>query len=148
MGTSEKPHIVLINVAWPEQFHAKVKQLLIEFKDVFAWSYQELKRIPRSICRHKIELTIDAHPSKQWPYWMNLNYAQKIRKDLDKLLDAQFIFPIEITQWLSPLVIVPKKNNKLHICVDHWKLNSQTKKDPFPSPFLDSILDTMAGHDM
>jgi hypothetical protein len=79
---------------------------------------------------------------------MNPNYAQRVREDLDKLLDTQFIFPIETTQWLLPLVIISKKNGKLHICVDYQKLNSQTKKDPFPLPFLDSILDTMVGHEM
>ncbi len=44
---------------------------------------------------------------------MNPNYAQKVRKYFDKLLDAQFIFPIKTTLWLSPLVIVPNKNGKL-----------------------------------
>jgi hypothetical protein len=44
---------------------------------------------------------------------MNPNYALKVREDLDKLLDVRFIYPTEITQWLSPLVIVPKKNGKL-----------------------------------
>jgi hypothetical protein len=44
---------------------------------------------------------------------MNPNYVQKVGKNFNKLLDAQFIFHIETTQWLSPLVIVPKKNDKL-----------------------------------
>jgi hypothetical protein len=79
---------------------------------------------------------------------MNPNYAQKVKEDLDKLLDSRFIFPIETTQWLSLLVIVPKKNNKLRICVDYQKLNSQTKKDTFPLLFLGSILDTIAKHKM
>jgi hypothetical protein len=79
---------------------------------------------------------------------MNPNYAQRIREDLDTLLDTQFIFPIETTQWLSPLVIVPKKNGKLHICANYQKLNSQTKKDPFPLPPLDSTLDIVVGHEM
>ncbi len=77
---------------------------------------------------------------------MNPNYAQRIRKGLNKLSDAQFIFPIEITQWLSPLVIVPKKNDKLCICVDYQKLNSQTNKDPFPLPHL--VLDIVVRHEM
>jgi hypothetical protein len=47
-----------------------------------------------------------------------------------------------------PLIIVPKKNGKLHICVDYQELNAQTKKDPFPLPFLDSVLDSMARHEM
>ncbi len=71
---------------------------------------------------------------------MNPNYALKVRKNLDKLLDVGFIYHIETTQWLSLLVIVLKKNGKLCICVDYRKLNAQSKKDPFPLPFLDSIL--------
>jgi hypothetical protein len=94
----------------------KVQQLLTEFKDVFARSCKKLKRIPRSICEHKIELTVDARPIKQQPYRMNPNYAHRVRKDLNKLLDARFIFPIETTQWLLPLVIISKKNGKLCIC--------------------------------
>jgi hypothetical protein len=43
---------------------------------------------------------------------------------------------------------VPKKNDKLRICVDYQKLNAQTKKDPFLLPFLDSILDLVVGHEM
>jgi hypothetical protein len=66
----------------------------------------------------------------------------KGQRNLDKLLDKPgFIYSIKTTQWLSPIVIVLKKNGKLHICVDYRKLNAQTKKDPFPLPFLDSILD-------
>jgi hypothetical protein len=87
-------------------------------------------------------------PIKQKKYRMNLNYALKVRKDLDKLLDVGFIYPIETTQWLSPLVIIPKKNGKLQICVDYHKLNAQTKKDPFPLPFLDLVLDYVARHEM
>jgi hypothetical protein len=67
---------------------------------------------------------------------------------LDKLLDIGFIYPIEITQWLFPLVIVPKKNGKLRICVDYHKLNAQTKKDSLSLPFLDSILDSIVGYEM
>ncbi len=40
VGINEEPHIMLVRFAIPEQFQVKVKQLLIEFKDVFAWSYK------------------------------------------------------------------------------------------------------------
>jgi hypothetical protein len=79
---------------------------------------------------------------------MNPNYAQRVRENLDKLLDAYFIFHIETTQWLSPLVIVPKKIKNLHICVHYWKLNSETKKHHFPLLFLDLVLDIVARHGM
>jgi hypothetical protein len=44
---------------------------------------------------------------------MNPNYALKVKKDLDKLFDVEFIYPIKTSQWLFPLIIVPKKNGKL-----------------------------------
>ncbi len=65
MDTSEEPCIVLVSAALCEQFQIEVKQLLIEFKDVFAWNYKELKGIPRLICEHKIELTANTCPIKQ-----------------------------------------------------------------------------------
>ncbi len=107
-----------------------------------------MKGILKEICEHKIQFMVDAQPIKQRKYRMNLNYALKVKEDLDKLLNAGFIYPIETTQWLSPLVIFPKKNGKLWICVDYRKLNAQTKKDPFLLPFLDSILDSMVRHEM
>lgn len=58
---------------------------------------------------------------------MNPNCALKVREDLDELLDVGFIYPMEITQWLFPLVIVPKKNGKLWICVDYWNRMHKAK---------------------
>jgi len=100
-------------------FKHKFKKALMEYKDVFAWSYKELKGIPREACEHKIELMVNVQPPKQKQYRMNPNYALKVRKYLDKLLDVGFIYLILTIQWLSPIVIVPKKNGKLRICVDY-----------------------------
>jgi hypothetical protein len=45
---------------------------------------------------------------------------------------------------LSSIIGIPKKNGKLKICVDFIKLNAATKHDPFPLPFIDEVLKTMA----
>ena len=58
------------------------------------------------------------------------------------------MYPVDKTEWLSPIVIVPKKNGKLRICVDYRKLTVVTKVDPFPLPFTEIILETVAGHKM
>jgi hypothetical protein len=50
---------------------------------------------------------------------MNPNYALRVKEDLDKLLDIRFIYLIKATQWLSPLVIMPKENGKLRTCVHY-----------------------------
>jgi hypothetical protein len=49
---------------------------------------------------------------------MNLNYVVVVKQDLDKLLVAGFIVLMEEATWLSSIVVVPKKNKKLQICVD------------------------------
>ncbi len=41
---------------------------------------------------------------------------------------------------MSPTVVIPKKNGKLKICIDFKKLNAATKKDPYPLPFMDEML--------
>jgi hypothetical protein len=48
------------------------------------------------------------------------------------LLIARFIEFVEEATWLPPIVVVPKKNGKLRICVDYIKLNAAAKKDPYP----------------
>ncbi len=107
LGSEGDPKEVLINVVLPISFQAQIKELLVNYCDAFAWSYKNLKGIFREICEHKIELVANAQPIKQRQYRMNPNYALKVREDLDKLCDVGFIYPIETTQWLFPLVIIP-----------------------------------------
>jgi hypothetical protein len=57
-------------------------------------------------------------PTHQAKYQLNPNYLTIVKQDIDKLLAASFIKHVEEVTWLSPIVVVPKKNRKLKICVD------------------------------
>ena len=70
-----------------------------------------------------------------------------VKEEIEKLLDIGFIYPIPYSEWINPIVIVPKKNGKICICQDFRKLNNAAKKDSFPLPFTDVILDAVAGHE-
>ena len=76
---------------------------------------------------------------------MNPDLMDIVKEDLQKLLDAVFIYPILDSDWVSPLVMVPKKNGKWRICVNYRELNKVTKKDHFPLPFIDQLLDGLVG---
>jgi hypothetical protein len=78
---------------------------------------------------------------------MNLNYSTIIKQDRNKLLIARFIQLVEEATWLSPIVVVTKKNGKFKIYVHFKKLNVATKKDPYPLPFTDEVLNIITGHD-
>ena len=79
---------------------------------------------------------------------MNPNYAAKVKEEIDKLLRVGFIRPVKQATWLSPIVVVPKKNGKIRVCVDYRKLNAATVTDAFPLPFTDGVLDAVAGHEV
>jgi poly(A) polymerase Pap1 len=63
------------------------------------------------------------------------------------LLVAGFIQYIEEATWLSPIVIVPKKNGKLRIRIDFKKLNAATKKHPYPLPFMNEVLNIVTRYE-
>ena len=115
-------------------------------KDAFAWTYRDLKGIPPEVCQHKIVLEEGVKPVRQRQYRMNPKYSLMVKEEIDKLLECKFIYPVPFSEWVSPIVIVPKKNGKIRICQDFRQLNKATKKDFFPLPFSDVVLDGVAGH--
>jgi hypothetical protein len=76
---------------------------------------------------------------------MNPALKNIVKQELQKFLQANLIYPISDSQWVSPLVIVPKKNGKWRICVDFQELNKSTHRDYFPLPYIDQVLDTLSG---
>ena len=127
-------------------YEEQVIEIVRDYKDVFTWMYEDMKGIPPHICEHKIELKPNTKLIKQSRYRMNPNHAAKVTEENDKLLKAGFIYTVDRAEWLSPIMIVPKKNGKLRVCVDYRKLNGMTKSDPFPLPFMKEILEMVASH--
>jgi hypothetical protein len=60
------------------------------------------------------------------------------------LLIVEFIQSIKKVTWLSPIVVVAKKNGKLRIYIHFKKLNVATKKDSYSLPFTNEMLNTVA----
>ena len=90
----EEPKMVWIATDLTSNEEDLLIQLLKEHKDVFAWSYKDLKGVDLDICRHTIPMREDAKPSKQRPYTYNENFANKIKEEINKLLAAEFIYQI------------------------------------------------------
>ncbi|MCO5587501.1 hypothetical protein L7F22_041450 [Adiantum nelumboides] len=148
LGSEEDPKMIKINKHLKKELKDKAWDLFLKFKDVFAWEHTDLKGVDSEVCQHRISLKPDAKPIRLQRYRMNPNYAKKVKEEIDNLLKARFITEVESNDWLFPIVVVPKKNGKLKVCVNYRKLNAQTIKDPFPLPFTDMMLDEIAGHEM
>ncbi|XP_073394981.1 uncharacterized protein [Physcomitrium patens] len=106
-------------------------------KPVFAWTYNDLRGIPAEIAEHRIVLEETARPIRQRQHRLNSKYSLLVKEELDKLLRVGFIYEVPYSEWVSPIVMVPKKNGKIRIYQDYRKLNAVTKKDYFPLPFTD-----------
>lgn len=104
-----------------------------------------MKGVHPSVCTHHIYIKEDCKPVRKPQRRMNPALIDIVKEELKKLLDAGFIYSISDSEWVSPLVLVPTKNGKWIICVDYQELNKATKKDHFPLPFIDQLLDGLAG---
>eukprot|EP00253_Pinus_taeda_P024747 PITA_24747 len=134
-----------INSSLPTSQEKELCNLLENHLDAFAWSYKEMKGVHPSVCTHHIYIKEDCKSVRQRQRRMNTALKDIAKEKLQKLLDAGFIYPIFDSEWVSLLVLVPKINGKWRIYVDYRELNKATKKYHFPFPFVDQVLDGLAG---
>jgi hypothetical protein len=120
----------------PEQKTQVIEMLQRQF-DAFAWDYVDMKGIHPDTCTHHIytnhQIKIVIQPQRR----MNPTLKDIVKEELQKLLQANLIYPISDSEWVSPLVIVPKKMGKWRICVEFRELNKATHRDYFALPFID-----------
>jgi hypothetical protein len=76
---------------------------------------------------------------------LNPKYKEKVKIELDRTLEAGIIEPVEELEWISPMVLQDKKMGEIRISIDIRKLNDACLHDPFPSPFIDKVLDNVGG---
>ena len=105
----EKGKPVIISVALTEIEEQKLLPILRKYKEVIAWSIEDLKGIGPSICMHKILLNDDAKTSIENQRRLNPMMKEVVRKEVLKWLNVGFIYAISYSSWVSPVHVVPKK---------------------------------------
>nr|GEY75805.1 reverse transcriptase domain-containing protein [Tanacetum cinerariifolium] len=113
----------------------------------------------------KSSLIKDYKPAVQHQRRVNPKIHDVIKKEVEKLLDAGLIYSISDSPWVILVHCVPKKagftvieneENELiltrlvtgwWVCIDYRKLNEATRKDHFPLPFMDQMLERLAGNE-
>ena len=119
-------------------------RLFNEYKDVFTWTYKDLKTYDMKIIQHVIPLKEDAKPFQQKLRKMHPSLEPLVKKELNKLLAAKIIFPIWHTTWVANLVPVKKKFGEIRICIDFWNLNRASLKDKYLIPSMEQILQSVS----
>ena len=106
VGSPDEPRPLSIAKDLPHAEKAAMIDLLYEYKDVFAWSHEDMKGLDPKFYHHQINLAMDAKPVQQRRYRMNPNYVARVKEEIDKLLKSGFIRPVKRATWLSPIVEV------------------------------------------
>ncbi|XP_071921856.1 uncharacterized protein [Coffea arabica] len=140
----------------------RLLRVLREFKPAIGWTLADIKGINPSICMYHILLELDAKPVREHQHKLNPAMKEVVMKEILKLLELGIIFPISDSQWVSPVHVVPKKTgitlvkneknelvpmrlqNGWRMCIDFRKLNTATRKNHFPLPFIDEMLERLA----
>ena len=155
---------VIVNASLSGVEEEKLLRVLRDHKRAIGWQISDLRGISPTFCMHKIFMEDDYKPLVQPQRRLNPTMKEVVKKEVVKLLDAGIIYPISDSPWVSPVQVVPKKggitvmkndNNELiptrtvtgwRMCIDYRKLNDATRKDHFPLPFMDQMLERIAGH--
>lgn len=124
-----------------EDQSAKLEELLIKYKHVFAKSSDDLGR--NNSVQHRIN-TGTATPIRQPPRRQPLGKRDTEKEEIQKMLDRGVIEP-STSSWSSPIVLVTKKDGSTRFCVDYRRLNDVTIKDAYPIPKVEECLDALSG---
>ena len=123
---------------WSPENVVAVRELV---HDVFALENNELGCT--SAIEHEIRIEND-EPFKEWFRCIPLPLLEEVHASLRDMLEAGVIHPSQ-SPWCNVVILVWKKNGTLHFCVDFRCLNVHTKKDSYPLPQIQEVLESMAG---
>ena len=133
-------------------------------KQALGWKISDLKGISPTIYTHHIYLEEESKAIRQPQRRLNPHMQEVVRIEVLKLLQADIIYPISDSTWVSPTQVVPKKSGVTtvknekgedvstrlttgwRVCIDYRRLNAVTRKYHFPLPFIDQLLKRVSGH--
>ncbi|KAG7548081.1 Integrase catalytic core [Arabidopsis suecica] len=163
LGNNSTYPVIVNDALTDEQVHLLLTELK-KYRKAIGYSLDDIKGISPSLCTHRIHLENETYSSIEPQRRLNPNLKEVVKKEILKLLDADVIYPISDSTWVSPVHCVPKKGGMTvvknekdeliptrtitghRMCIDYRKLNAASRKDHFPLPFIDQMLERLANH--
>ncbi|RDY05460.1 Retrovirus-related Pol polyprotein from transposon 17.6, partial [Mucuna pruriens] len=134
----ELQHSIIVAKNLHREREDKLLHILRQHKKAIRWKLSDLLGINSFICMHRILMEEEARPIR-----LNPTILAVVKKEVTKLLAIGIIYPISDNQWVSLVQVVPKKSRMIVMKNQHNEL--ATRKDHFPLPFIDQVLEKLAG---
>ena len=103
--TEENPKFVNVGDYWDKETMENITDMLREFQYLFPTKSSEMKGILGDLGEMKIPLKPDAKPVKQQPYHLNPWYKNRVKAEIDRMLDVGIIELVEELEWISLMVM-------------------------------------------
>ncbi|XP_069145939.1 uncharacterized protein [Solanum lycopersicum] len=162
LGNSDTLPVIIASDLNEQQVESLVKVLKMSKRSI-GWTIANIIGIPLGICSQKIKPMPDHKPRIEHQRLFNSPMQEVVKKQIIKWLDAGVIYPITDSSLVCHVQCVPKKGGMImvpneknevvpmrpvigwRVCMDYFKLNEWTEKHNFPMPFMDQMLDRLAG---
>src|SRR6185312_13401299 len=135
-----------VNANLSAEYKADLIKLLKEYVDCLAWSYSEMPGLSRDLVEHRLPIKAGFRPYKQSARCFNPVMYDRIKAEINRLLDARFIRSCHYTDWISNIVPIEKKDSgNIRVCIDFRDLNKATPKDEYSMPIADMLIIQASG---
>ena len=149
---------VIISSSLSSDQEMALLDVLRKHRSAVAWPLEDIKGISLELCENRIYLEDNAKPSREAQRRLNPYIRKTLKDEILKWLEAEIIYPISDSPWISRVHMAPKKSGisverseegvelatrlttGWRVCIDYRKLNLVTKKNHYPIPFIDQIL--------
>jgi hypothetical protein len=146
IGDGKTPRPTFVNKTLETDPRNEMIGLLKEYSDCFAWNYTEMPGLSREIVEHRLPIKSGFRPFKQKARTFRSDLLPRIKDEIHRLLEANFIRPCRYAEWVSNIVPVEKESGKLRVCIDFRNLNRATHKDEYPMPIADTLINNASGN--
>ena len=138
LGDGTIPMPTFVNKNLSVEYKADLVKLLKEYIDCFAWDYSEMPGLSRDLVEYRLPIIASFRPYKQPARRFNPSIYDRIKEEINRLLDAGFIRSCHYADWISNIVPIEKKDSgKIRVYNDFRDLNKATPKDEYPMPLAD-----------
>ena len=158
----KKIYPLIISVNLSEHEEERLLKILKKHRAAIGYTLDDLKGVSPTLYQHRINMEPDAKPVVDHQRRLNLKMKEVVRTEILKLLEAGIIYPIADRRWVSPvhcvpekggIIVVPNDKNELipqrfvigyRMVIDFRKVNKATRKDHYPLPFIDQMLERLS----
>ncbi|KAG9442204.1 hypothetical protein H6P81_018058 [Aristolochia fimbriata] len=113
LGTAEDLRPTFLSTSLSAEEEVEYMSLLHEYRDIFAWNYTEMPGLDPRVAVHKLAVHPSVRPVKQSQRRFRPELVPEIKKEVDKLIAANFIREVKYPSWITNIVPVKKKNGQI-----------------------------------